>query len=507
MSDYFKDGHHFFGQQQKPTIIIPPKPINDSSSNPFTGAPSPGPPSFTGLFGSDPFQEHEFRSFSDLLAGALATQLPPSGDLKLVNDNWETNHHNNKVETRETGNNGNGSGFKQNRPGNLVLPTSIPAYNISPGFSPSSFLSSPNTFLMSPQQTLAHITALSQAHNLSIQNDTSSLPSSTLISSFQPTMIFNAATPSSRLPTQQPNTTERNKAAAVLQHNNFPAAVDKPADDGYNWRKYGQKQVKGSEYPRSYYRCTSPNCPVKKKVERSYDGHITEIIYKGQHNHDRPTTGRSRGNNRDGSFMGGDNAGFWSGGVSVRDQYDHNSAISMQLNGPSDSEESGEYSQLSDDDDDDNQPKPKRLRKSGAGQSDGGFTHRTVTEPKIVVQTRSDIDLLDDGYRWRKYGQKVVKGNPNPRSYYKCTTVGCNVRKHVERASTDLSAVITTYEGKHNHDVPATRGSNAAINTANIHATAQIKLPDNNNGSGQMSFGTNNQTPITLRLKEEQLVA
>ena len=77
----------------------------------------------------------------------------------------------------------------------------------------------------------------------------------------------------------------------------------------------------------------------------------------------------------------------------------------------------------------------------------------------------------------------------------------------MERASTDPSAVITTYEGKHNHDVPATRGSNAAINTANIHATAQIKLPRNNNGSGQMSFGTNDQTPITLRLKEEQLVA
>jgi WRKY DNA -binding domain len=32
-----------------------------------------------------------------------------------------------------------------------------------------------------------------------------------------------------------------------------------------------------------------------------------------------------------------------------------------------------------------------------------------------VVQTTSDVDILDDGYRWRKYGQKVVKGNPNPR--------------------------------------------------------------------------------------------
>ena len=60
-----------------------------------------------------------------------------------------------------------------------------------------------------------------------------------------------------------------------------------PAEDGYNWRKYGQKQVKGSEFPRSYYKCTHPNCPVKKKVERSHEGHITEIIYKGAHNHSK----------------------------------------------------------------------------------------------------------------------------------------------------------------------------------------------------------------------------
>jgi len=80
---------------------------------------------------------------------------------------------------------------------------------------------------------------------------------------------------------------------------------------------------------------------------------------------------------------------------------------------------------------------------------------RAIREPRVVVQTTSQIDILDDGYRWRKYGKKVVKGNPNPRSYYKCTNAGCPVRKHVERASHDPKAVITTYEGKHNHDVPA----------------------------------------------------
>lgn len=64
--------------------------------------------------------------------------------------------------------------------------------------------------------------------------------------------------------------------------------LGRPAEDGYSWRKYGQKQVKGSEYPRSYYKCTHQNCPVKKKVERSHDGQITEIIYKGTHNHPKP---------------------------------------------------------------------------------------------------------------------------------------------------------------------------------------------------------------------------
>nr|GFA88584.1 probable WRKY transcription factor 3 [Tanacetum cinerariifolium] len=39
---------------------------------------------------------------------------------------------------------------------------------------------------------------------------------------------------------------------------------------------------------------------------------------------------------------------------------------------------------------------------------------KVVSEPKIVVQTRSEVDLLDDGFKWRKYGQKVVKGNTNP---------------------------------------------------------------------------------------------
>jgi WRKY transcription factor 33 len=49
------------------------------------------------------------------------------------------------------------------------------------------------------------------------------------------------------------------------------------------------------------------------------------------------------------------------------------------------------------------------------GDNEGSSGGKPVREPRLVVQTLSDIDILDDGFRWRKYGQKVVKGNPNPR--------------------------------------------------------------------------------------------
>ncbi|XP_062219801.1 probable WRKY transcription factor 57 [Phragmites australis] len=76
---------------------------------------------------------------------------------------------------------------------------------------------------------------------------------------------------------------------------------------------------------------------------------------------------------------------------------------------------------------------------------------RKMREPRFCFQTRSDVDVLDDGYKWRKYGQKVVKNSVHPRSYFRCTHSNCRVKKRVERLSTDCRMVITTYEGRHTH--------------------------------------------------------
>ncbi|XP_030450220.1 probable WRKY transcription factor 75 [Syzygium oleosum] len=78
---------------------------------------------------------------------------------------------------------------------------------------------------------------------------------------------------------------------------------------------------------------------------------------------------------------------------------------------------------------------------------------KKIRRPRIAFQTRSQVDILDDGYRWRKYGQKAVKNNRFPRSYYRCTHPGCNVKKQVQRLAKDEGVVVTTYEGTHTHPI------------------------------------------------------
>ncbi|XP_062206231.1 WRKY transcription factor 71-like [Phragmites australis] len=99
-------------------------------------------------------------------------------------------------------------------------------------------------------------------------------------------------------------------------------------------------------------------------------------------------------------------------------------------------------------------------------------------QPRVAFLTKSEVDHLEDGYRWRKYGQKAVKNSPYPRSYYRCTTPKCGVKKRVERSYQDPSTVITTYEGQHTHHSPATlRAGGAHLFMHNAHAPPPHLMP------------------------------
>ncbi|KAL9228865.1 hypothetical protein vseg_004399 [Gypsophila vaccaria] len=65
------------------------------------------------------------------------------------------------------------------------------------------------------------------------------------------------------------------------------SGLEGPLNDGFSWRKYGQKQILSTKYPRNYYRCThrhTKGCSATKQVQQSDNSpSIYQVMYKGEH--------------------------------------------------------------------------------------------------------------------------------------------------------------------------------------------------------------------------------
>ena len=69
-----------------------------------------------------------------------------------------------------------------------------------------------------------------------------------------------------------------------------------------------------------------------------------------------------------------------------------------------------------DEEEDDELEEERSLKKVKSEESGGELKKKKkIRKRRFAFETRSQVDVLDDGYRWRKYGQKAVKNNKFPR--------------------------------------------------------------------------------------------
>uniref|UniRef100_A0ACD5W3Y7 Uncharacterized protein n=1 Tax=Avena sativa TaxID=4498 RepID=A0ACD5W3Y7_AVESA len=115
-------------------------------------------------------------------------------------------------------------------------------------------------------------------------------------------------------------------------------------------------------------------------------------------------------------------------------------------------------------------------------------------KPRISMRTDYTYAPYHDGFQWRKYGQKMIRGNAFPRGliktltnrakpercYYRCTyhhDLGCPASKHVEQHNSGDSPLFrVVYTNEHTCSAAADAASDYMASSMQIQQIADASL-------------------------------